>query len=312
MSRLIFAALVSACVTSAAGAQRVPGRDLFDFPLGLLAEAAPFSSRMVGGLWNPAAAMSSDAGHAQFGFAGLTTPQEQGVRLQMLGAAVRVRPRTVATLTLAQASVSDIIRTESDPQSIGGELPYNTTVLSAGVSTTRRSVTLGAAARYRWASVDADRGGVFVFDVGGIVDRVAGTPLRVAASTFLLSPSRSKESATYFAAADAPLYRRDSNFVLRGGYSISRRERRAPLPIDSSSTVRENGSREDYVFVTTSYRQFDLSGGTARFTSHGMQDRRFRLGIGIRYAGYAAAIGREDGAGGIGASYQFLLTRAMP
>ena len=149
MSRFIFAALASAGLTSAAAAQRVPGRDLFDFPLGLLAEAAPFISRMVGGLWNPAAAMSSDAGRAQFGFAGLTTPQEQGVRLQMIGAAVRVHRRAVATLTFAQASVSDIIRTATDPQSDprGVEVPYNTTVLSAGLSATRRNLTVGAAAR---------------------------------------------------------------------------------------------------------------------------------------------------------------------
>jgi hypothetical protein len=43
----------------------------------------------------------------------------------------------------------------------------------------------------------------------------------------------------------------------------------------------------------------------------GNRDKRWRLGVGVRYAGYTAAIGREDGAAGIGGSYQFLLTRVI-
>ena len=35
-------------------AQRVGGRDLLAFPLGLVAEPAPLSMQMAGGLWNPA------------------------------------------------------------------------------------------------------------------------------------------------------------------------------------------------------------------------------------------------------------------
>jgi hypothetical protein len=43
----------------------------------------------------------------------------------------------------------------------------------------------------------------------------------------------------------------------------------------------------------------------------GNRDKRWRLGVGVRYGGYTAAIGREDGAAGIGGSYQFLLTRVI-
>jgi len=296
MSRFIFAALASIVLSSAAAAQQVPGRDLFDFPLGLLADPAPLSSRMAGSFWNPATSMLAPGSHAQFGFAGLTTPKEQGVRLQMIGGSVRVHGGVTTSLSYAQASVSDILRTETDPQSLGGEVPYGSSLLSAGAATTRRGVTAGVALRYRWATLDADRSGVLATDAGLLVDGVGRTPIRIAFSTFLMSPSRSREVASYLAAADVPLMRRDSTLLVRGGYSITRTDGRG---------------REEYAFTTTSYRQFDLSAGVAQATAFGNRDRRWRLGLGLRYGGYTAAFGREDGAAGIGASTQFLLTRVI-
>ena len=64
MSRFIFATLGSLVLTAAAAAQQVPGRDLFEFPLGLLAEAPALSMQMTGGLWNPATASLRAPGRA--------------------------------------------------------------------------------------------------------------------------------------------------------------------------------------------------------------------------------------------------------
>ena len=56
MCRMMFAATVSLVLLGARGveAQRVAGRDLLEFPLGILAEAPALSDQMIGGLWNPA------------------------------------------------------------------------------------------------------------------------------------------------------------------------------------------------------------------------------------------------------------------
>ncbi|MGE5102064.1 MAG: hypothetical protein ACM3SX_18920, partial [Deltaproteobacteria bacterium] len=153
MSRFIFAALASFSFVGAAAAQQVPGRDLFDFPLGLLAEPAALSNRMTASIWNPASAALDKPSRWEVGFAGLATPQDQGVRLEMFGAEYRVNSGLTANLSLAQASVTDIIRTETDPQSIPGEIPYQTTVVSAGAATRRGNATLGLTARYRTASL---------------------------------------------------------------------------------------------------------------------------------------------------------------
>ena len=252
MSRFIFAALTSIAVTavlspSQASAQRVPGRDLLDFPLGLLAEAPALSTQMAGGLWNPATSALAAATRAEFGFAGLTTPQEQGVRLDMLAAAYKLKPNITGSVSLAQASVSDILRTETDPQSLGAEIPYSTTLLSIGAATTRKNVTFGVSARYRWGTADTEHSGAFALDGGVIVDRVARTPIRFAASTFLFNPSSSVERGVVLrrgrrAAASSST----TTLVVRAGYSIAKTEQRG---------------HEDYAFGTATYRQFDLSTG---------------------------------------------------
>ena len=301
MSRFIFAALTSIAVTavvspSKANAQRVAGRDLLDFPLGLLAEAPALSTQMAGGLWNPATSALSAATRAEFGFAGLTTPQELGVKLDMLAAAFKLKPNITGSVSVAQASVSDILRTETDPQSIGGEIPYSTTLLSLGAATTWKNVSFGAAARYRWGTADTEHSGAFALDGGVIVDRVANTPIRLAASTFLFNPSSSANEASYFAAADMPVLRLDTTLVVRAGYSIAKTEQRG---------------NEHYAFGTATYRQFDLSTGWSTTTDFGNTSNRWRLGFGLRRAGYKVAIGRESGGAGLGASYQFLLTRAV-
>src|SRR5262249_32363037 len=138
MSRLTFAALASALLSASAAAQKVPARDLFEFPIGLLADAPALSTRMPASLWNPASRVVHSTQRAAIGLAGLTTPQDQGVQLGMIGGEYRIRPGLSAALSFAQASVNDILHTETDPQSIGGEIPYGTSLVSAGVAMTNR------------------------------------------------------------------------------------------------------------------------------------------------------------------------------
>ena len=83
---------------------------------------------------------------------------------------------------------------------------------------------------------------------------------------------------------------------VRGGYSIAKTEQRG---------------HEHYTFGTATYRQFDLSTGLSTTTEFGNTSNRWRLGFGLRRAGYKVAIGRENGGAGFGASYQFILTRAV-
>jgi hypothetical protein len=299
MSRFIFAALGSFILAGPAAAQQVPGRDLFEFPLGLLAEPAALSSQMAASLWNPAAGQLRPAQRAAVGIAELYSPQEQGVRLGMIGAAYALRPSITATASVASAWVTDLLRTETDPQSLGGEIPYASTLLSLGVATAQHGVTVGTAVRYRSGAADNARAGMVALDGGMIVERVAGLPLRFAASTFLFRPSRPNNEASYQLGADVPLplFALDSVASLRAGYAYDFMGPRG---------------REGYTFALGRYRQLDLSAGVAKTSAYGFTDLRWRLGCGLHYAGYTVAIGREDGAAGLGASYQILFKRVVP
>jgi hypothetical protein len=130
-------------------------------------------------------------------------------------------------------------------------------------------------------------------DFGVYADRVFGTPLRVAASTFLLRPAGTPEPATLLAAADFPLIARDTSVTLRGGIAVQR-------------TIGRG--REEYFFAAGTYRQFDARVGIAQGTAFGNVNHRARLGAGFHAGRYAVGIAREDGAAGLGASYQFLLS----
>lgn len=293
----MFAALGSIVLAGSAAAQQVPGRDLFEFPIGLLAEPAALSSQMPATLWNPAAAELVPPRRAAFGLAELYSPQEQGVRLSMFGASYAPRPNFTATASFASASVADLLRTETDPQSLGGEIPYSSTLVSVGAATALRWVTLGLAARYRYGAADEDRASTFAIDAGAVIDRVAGTPVRFAASTFLFRPTSHNDDASYQLAADVPVFGIDTTAALRAGYAAN------------FMGIR---GREGYAYAMGRYRQLDVSGGVAHANAFGNTELRWRLGAGLHYAGYTVAIGREDGAAGLGASYQILLKRVLP
>src|SRR5262245_55926208 len=279
MSRFIFAALGSLSIAGSAAAQQVPRPDLLEVPVGLLAEAAPLSTQMTGGLWNPATAALSPQRRAAIGFAGLISPQEQGVTLNFLAGAYRLRRDLTASLSVVSGSVNVIFKTDTDPTTLGGEIPYGTTLLSAGLAGMRHGVSVGLATRYRIGNSDTENRGTFAVDGGLLVDRIGPVPLRIAASTFLFTPSNRDREASYFAGADFPIYRRDSTIAFRIGESISHTEQRG---------------RESYSFATAKYHQIDLSGGVSRISEFGNASNRWRLGCGVHYASYTVAIGRDD------------------
>jgi hypothetical protein len=300
MSRFIFAIMATTAIASAAMAQQVPGRDLLQFPIGSLAEAPPLSREMVGGLWNPGLDPLPAGERLAFGATVLTTPIEQGVQATLIGAAYRMSHGLTGTLSVAQASVGGIIKTTgTDPESLPGEgdVPYSTTIVSAGASRDFGGVTAGLAARYRWGALDTEHRGVGTLDGGVTIDRFLRTPLRIAASTFLLTPGRPQEDATYMIAADLPLLPSDSIRSVRGGYSLQHTDERG---------------HENYAFLSGRFRQFDASAGVLQSSMFGGISWRLRVGLGLHYGRYAVAVAREDGAAGIGASQQFLLTSVFP
>jgi hypothetical protein len=296
MRRFTFALLLAGVSLHPLGAQQVPGRELLEFPIAFGAEAPALADELGGGLRNPATIRLAPSVRRQLAIAALSTPRVQGVDGQYLALSLRIARGLVGGFSIARAQVSDLVRADADPNSSvpeeTEEIPYRTTILSAGVARERGWLTLGAAARYRRGVADADRSGAFSLDVGARVDRPRGIPLRAGIATFLLSRG-GHERSTISAAIEAPVMY-DSTYEAGAGYSFAR---------------TEGYGHERYGYLRGRWRAFDLRGGLAENVGVGGETmRRLRLGLGVVYARYTIGLSREETGAGIGASYQFTFT----
>ncbi len=291
---MMFAALAAAAALSPLQAQHVPARDLFHFPLGTLAEAPALATAAGGGFWNPASMGLRDANRALFSATALHTTLEQGVSAQLGTAAYRTQRGLTVGVSFAESHVTDVPRTDTDPQSLG-DIPFRSSIVSAVFAGDRGPATLGIALRHRTGTVDQLYGRATSIDVGAIVDRPANLPLRAALSSFLLSPSRSLERSSVIGAVEGylPFPGRD----LRAGVSYQK---------------DEDFGDERFVYASGRAGMIDLRGGLARQDAFGSTSTRLRLAVGLRYSRYLVGVSREDGTSGLGASYQFLLTTVVP
>src|SRR5687768_1791046 len=192
-------ALAMAGVAPSGTAQVVPGRDLLELPIATVAEAQVLATLAGDGLWNPATIFLRNGARYRISAASLEGPHDQGVSAHLLAASYALHPRTTVGLAVSRASVSDLIRTEDDPQSVGGEIPYNTIVASATIARrTSDFFTAAVAVRYRAGELDGVRSGAVGIDGGVMADGFAWRDVRVAASTFLWRPANDAAERTRF------------------------------------------------------------------------------------------------------------------
>nr|MBA3673306.1 hypothetical protein [Gemmatimonadaceae bacterium] len=225
----------------------------------------------------------------------LTSPVEQGIQAQL--ASIGYSPRAGVTVgaSWAHAQVSDLLRTDTDPLSIGDEIRYESGILSVGASAVHGPAVLGLAIRRRTATVDNTSGVATSVDGGIVVDRPSRLPLRMAASTFLATVPGGQDRRTILGAVEGYLPSR----YARGRFGLSGQR-------------EQTGEQELFLYVAAAPGSVDLRAGLARESSFGNTFLRMRLGLGVRYAHYSVAVAREEGSSGIGASYQFVLTTVAP
>lgn len=297
MRPLMFAAIIGAVASSPLRAQDVPGRDLLEFPVGTLAEAPVLAVHFGGGDWNPAAVVLPTATRARFGAATLRTPADQGVTAQVAFGAFAIGSATTLGLSVIRASVQDLLRTEFDPRTIGGEIPYTATVASVTAGRRYQDLSVGISLRYRLGELDGFRRQAAGMDAGLMTERVLGRDIRIAASTFLWRPAhQSDDRPRYSAGVDARLLGTDSILVTRGGYAYSR---------------SGDASEDHYLFVSTRYGPWIGRGGMVSTTAYGHTGWRPRLGLGVQYARWSVGFAREENGAALGPTYQFMLSSVI-
>ena len=299
MRRIVFGilALVPGWLSPLA-AQGVPGRDLLELPIATVAEAPVLATLAGDGLWNPATIRLRNGSRLRLTGASLEGPPDQGVSAQLVAAAYSPRPRTTFGVAVFRAAVSDLIHTEDDPQSIGGEIPYRT--LLASVTVARRTtehVTMGVSVRYRYGELDGARSGSIGLDGGLIADGLRWRDARLAASTLLWRPASDAAERTRFSAgADLRVAGTDSLREARAGYA---------------GAITEQLSREHYVFAAGRYGSVEARAGTLRLSAYGNADWRLRVGVGLHRGRYLVGVAREETGAGLRATYAFTLTSTM-
>ena len=285
----------------AAAAQAVPGRDLFDFTVGALAEAPALAIESAGGLYNPATLLLAPVGRLRASVAHLNAQGDRGLTGEVLGVEWRARPRLAGALSVARIGLSGIpLTTESPDVMPGMTVAYDSFVFSGGVAYRPvRHIALGGALRYRAGRVDTVRAGRAGADAGIVIDGLLGRhDLRLGASTFLWRPRALRD--------DRPLgtLGADARVV---GSTVAREVR-----LGASYLGSRGGERETYGYITGRLRNVEGRAGLARAArADGDAESRVRLGLGLRYARFHVAIAREEGESALGSIYQFTLSTLL-
>ncbi len=297
MRRLALLLLGSAAARGTIAAQLVPGRDLLSFPIGLVAEAPALGTSAGFGLWNPASVALPAESRVRLAVGTMSAPVDVAVSAQVATAAGRWRGGTTVAIGIANASVADLLRTDSDPESIGDEIPYRTTLVSLMAARLLGPVTVGAALRVRDGKLDNISRQAVSFDMGVISRGFGSRDVRLAASTFLASPfSHEHERAELLAAVDARLAGADSLRTSRIGVSY---------------TAADGLTRETFGYLSARWGRIEGRLGMARTEAYARSNWRGRLGIAFHHRGYVIGVAREEGAGNLSATYQFTLSSVL-
>ncbi|HJU74369.1 MAG TPA: hypothetical protein VJ717_11535 [Gemmatimonadaceae bacterium] len=288
-------ALIAAGLASEVQAQQLPGRDLFEFPISALAEGTALALFAGDGLRNPASIYVSPSERGRLSLTSLATGREQRVSAQTLAVAYTTYG-TTAGLSVARSSVGDIARTDTDPQTIGADVPYGLVVVSVAAARRERTLTSGIAVRYQSGELDTERRQELGLDAGVIVDSVAGRDVTVAASSFLWRPGGAggRSGAAFSGAIEAKALALGwwQGAHLRAGYAW---------------TGVPQASNEHFGYVSLRTRVWDARVGGARVFTRNDATNRLRIALGARSGRYRLGVSREESPYGLSPAYVFML-----
>lgn len=297
MRRKLLCGLAAILWSSVVGAQPVPARDLWEFPLGAVLEPAAIASEPGAGLWNPAATILAPGVRWRFGVASLSRPAaDQSIDGQLLSAARRGGNGVTVSFSVARSSVGGITRTDADPQSIG-TVTYASLLYSATAARELLPhVTAGVSLRMREGRADFEVGHALAADLGIVVHDLPWQNARVALSSFLWRPGREiQDRPAILAAADARAFGTGTRDV-RVGYSYNGVNR---------------GAQERGPFVAARVDRLEARAAYLRTSAAGRSVSRIRSGLALHYARYVVGVAREEGASSLGPLYQFTLSSLL-
>jgi hypothetical protein len=277
-------------------AQPVPARDLWDFPLGAVGEPAALATEAGVGLWNPAMMALPTSQRWRAGVASLSTGAEQGVEGQLVGVAWRRSSGLTVGLAVARSAVSGLVRTDTDPQSLG-EIPYQSLLTSlTAAREVVPGVTVGVAARLREGQVDTERRRALAADLGVMLRPGRWQDARLAVGTFLWRPGREPEDRPLVSAAgDMRVLGSSPDAELRVGVAAQ----------GSTRGLRERTTGELGPVVSGRFGLVEARAALPTVRSGTVRVTRARFSLGLQLSRFVVGLAREDANVGLGPLYQF-------
>ncbi len=267
------------------------------FPIGLVAESPAIGTLGGAGLWNPATTELTDGARWRLAAGSMNAPTDIAVTAQYAALSYLWNGSTF-TASIMRANVGRLLRTDTDPLSIGDEIQYQTVLLSVGAS--RRvlpHLVAGVSLRSRNGRLDEVSRTSTSFDLGVVADHLTALDIRAGLSTFLLSPSTNRETPSLLVGVDLRVLGADTARTVRAGYSAQR----------ASGLYTEH-----FAYASARWEKLEARAGAVETTVYHETNWRMRVGIAVRHAGYSVAVSREEAPNGFAPSYQFTLTSVFP
>jgi hypothetical protein len=297
MRRMLICGLAALGWAPGLAAQAVPARDLWELPLGAVYEPPALAVEPGAGLWNPATVQLARGDRFRLGVAALPAGAVQSVDGQLVSGSWRRNSGTTIGLSIARAAVSGLVRTDSDPQTVG-DIPYSSTLVSfVAARDILPHVSAGIGVRWRSGRADVSSRDAIAADLGLLASDLPWRHARIGISSFLWRPGREVD--------DRPAVLTAADVRLLG----SSRTREARLGYSQDWVNR--GAREGGPFASARFDRVEGRVGYLRAIAGARASNRIRSGLMLYYAAYAVGIAREEGVAGLGPVYQFSLSSTI-
>jgi hypothetical protein len=282
-------------------AQAPVATDLWRLAAGTLVVPPALAEDGSAALWTPAAVLPPSGAGMRIGIEAVHSPSEIGVNGGVATIGLRAGRLGTVNLVYGRMGVDGLVRTETSPEAIGGDIAVFNEVLSVGLARTiGAGFTAGIAARALSGRLDIANSSQFGLDLGlryadssrvsfGIATRFFDPSLRAAES------GASYSAAVSYRTAESPVWGTTADLRFWYGAGWAHGEGMQHL---LSVGLALGGVAE-----------VDL--GAAREETAGIELWRSRLGVSLDVGRFRVYLGRDGGVNGFGATYRFGLAAGM-
>lgn len=281
-------------------AQSGVASDLWRLAAGTLVVPAALADDGSAALWTPAVLLSGTGAGLRFAVEAVHSPSEIGINGGIASIAFRAGRLGTVNLVYGRMGVDGLVRTETSPEPIGGDIAVYNEVLSLGLArAVAPGLTAGIAARALSGRLDIVTASQLGLDVGL---RYAASHFSFGVATRFFDPllRASEGAASYSAAvsyhtAEAQAWGTTTDLRFWYGAGWAHGE---GMQHQLSAGLALGGVAEVDV-------------GAAREETAGSDVWRSRLGVSLDVGRYRVYLGRDGGVNGFGASYRFGLAAGM-